>query len=278
MKRNGAILAFAIASGAAVAAGAAILAMSGSPTSTWVRNPAAWIVGALLAVAASRLKQPWHFAGLIAASFAALAGTFAAAPVEGVHRWLDLGPLHMNAAALVLPAMIASLARLEQTWAKLSIVAAAGAILVLQPDASQASAFAAGSVVLLVRTAGSTLEKLASAVLCVAVAIAGWMRLDSLEPVAEVEGIFALAGSVSIALAIVASAALAATCLAPLGGGRGWRSDNAALALIAYFTVTALAPLVGSYPVPLVGLGMSFPVGWWLGVALAAGPSRTNVR
>jgi hypothetical protein len=40
------------------------------------------------------------------------------------------------------------------------------------------------------------------------------------------------------------------------------------LALTAYFVSAALCPVFGAFPVPLIGLGMSFPVGYWLGIAL----------
>jgi hypothetical protein len=44
-----------------------------------------------------------------------------------------------------------------------------------------------------------------------------------------------------------------------------------ALALTACCVVTAVAPMFGAFPVPLVGVGMSSIVGFWLGAgALAA--------
>lgn len=269
-------LAFAAASALAVGAGAAVLALGGWPVSIWARNPIAWVVGALTALAAARLHRPWHFAAVIVVGLATLAATFAAAPVKGIHRWLDIGPLHINAAGLVLPAILTSLARFERVAVQLAIVAATGAVLVLQPDASQSTAFAAGAaLLLLLGRRRSPSEMLLGALICAAIAIAGWLRPDTLEPVAEVEGIFTLAAQVSVALAAIAAAALAATCLSPLLSRDGSRVSGGALA--TYFALSALAPVVGAYPVPLVGLGMSFPVGWWVGVALAS-PRRAEPR
>jgi hypothetical protein len=48
----------------------------------------------------------------------------------------------------------------------------------------------------------------------------------------------------------------------------GHPARDAALALSAYFFTVAIVPFFGWFPVPLVGLGMSFPVGWWLGMGL----------
>ena len=45
------------------------------------------------------------------------------------------------------------------------------------------------------------------------------------------------------------------------------KSAPAALALAAYFAATSLAFVLGAYPVPLAGYGLSFVIGWWLGFA-----------
>ena len=44
----------------------------------------------------------------------------------------------------------------------------------------------------------------------------------------------------------------------------------AALALSAYFVFSALTPLFGAFPVPLVGIGVSPVIGFWMGAGLLA--------
>lgn len=83
-----------------------------------------------------------------------------------------------------------------------------------------------------------------------------------------------LALDVVPALAAFGAVALAGAAAAPLRLAENGKVGDAALALGTYFAVVALMPLAGAYPVPLVGLGMSFPVGWWLGVGLLCGPGR----
>jgi hypothetical protein len=80
-------------------------------------------------------------------------------------------------------------------------------------------------------------------------------------------------------LAITMGASLAAAALSPLlfwkDSGLRWP----AAALSACFAATALAPFFGAYPVPLAGYGLSFVIGWWLGIAaLAASKSQPNQR
>ncbi|HVM21707.1 MAG TPA: hypothetical protein VM308_00200 [Sphingomicrobium sp.] len=262
-------LVFALASAVAVGAGAAALAMTGSPPSTWVRNPLSWLVGAVLAAFLYPPRGERSSLVAIALALAVLLATFAAAPVDGVHRWLDIGPLHINAAALVLPSLLALLARTEGFTIQAATVAATGTILVLQPDASQATAFAGASALILLVRARSPWKKLLGVAMCLAVAASSWLRPDTLDPVPEVEGIFVLAMQASPALAFVAGAGLALACAAPLFGAVSRERNSAPAALTLYFAVSALAPAVADFPVPLVGLGMSFPLGWWIGIALA---------
>jgi hypothetical protein len=273
-----ALLIFALASLAAVVAGAGTLAAAGLAPGTWLRNPIAWAVGAALGAA---LYAGGRSAGVRGAAMLlaplGLAATFLAAPVDGVHRWIDLGPLHINVAALLLPPMIAA-AGLAGIASRLAVPAALGAaiLLVLQPDASQASALAAAMLVLLARSRGPAAPRAAFAAAFAAIALIAWLRPDPLQPVPEVEGVFGLARATAPLLAILGAAALAAAAAAPLRLARHGSAGDAAFALAAYFVVVALAPLAAPFPVPLVGLGMSFPVGWWLGIALLIAGARTD--
>lgn len=269
-------LVFAVASALAVGAGAVALAIGGAPVSAWIRNPLAWVVGALAALGIAKLGQPRQASALIGIGLLVLVATFAARPVDGVHRWIDIGPLHIHAAALALPVLLVSLARLNHWLVQLALVGLAGVLLVLQPDASQASAFAASSAVLLYRRAESPAGGLAAAGICAVIIIASWLRPDPLEPVPEVEGILAMAAQASLLLAVIAAAALALTCLAPLVHARSGRANDGPIALAVYCAIVALAPAVGAFPVPLVGLGMSFPLGWWLGFVLATKAQRSD--
>jgi cell division protein FtsW (lipid II flippase) len=274
------VLIFAGASFAAVALGSLILALTGLPPGSWLRNPIAWVAGLVLAaglIVAGRSPSILRAAPSIAVL--ALAATFLAAPQDGVHRWIDIGPLHVTVAALVLPMALVALAFLGiATRAGLVFSAAIGALLVLQPDASQATAFLVAASLLLVRSPVSPRVRIVAVGAALLLALVAWMRPDPLQPVAEVEEIFSLAYALSPALAAGAALALAAASFAPLAirsNAEPGRTD-AALALTLYFVVTALCPAAGAFPVPLVGLGMSFPVGYWLGIALLCAKERTR--
>jgi cell division protein FtsW (lipid II flippase) len=269
------IVIFGVASLVAIAAGCVAMAESGVAPSSWLRSVVAWIVGGVLAWLLARYGGPRSAStggGLV--TTAALIATLFASPVDGVHRWLDIGPLHINAAALFLPALIVGLATVGIARPMgLAIALLTATILLAQPDASQLTAFAIAASILVARSAPATVAQRwkALALLIAAVfAIWGWMRPDALQPVAEVEQIFAMCAAVSPILAFIAGLALAAAALAPLARSSptGHPARDAAIALSAYFVAVSIVPFFGWFPVPLVGLGMSFPVGWWFGMGL----------
>lgn len=266
---------FALLSLAAVALGCAIAAAHDVPTGSWARNVVAWGVGAAAAWAVARRASvlPWF---LLAAPLALLATLFNA-DVDGVHRWIDAGPLHVNAAAILLPPAIVALAALgERGWTWLVAAATLG-LLVLQPDASQATAFGAGMVVVLALLRAPAAVRAGGVAATVLAVAAAWLRPDPLAPVPEVEEIIGLAWAWSPLAGAAAVVLLAATVLYPLRMTTPARPrpGRAALALAACWLATVIAPALGAFPVPLVGVGMSAVLGFWLGAgALAASDGR----
>lgn len=266
--------AFGILSLAAVGAGCAIMSLSGVAPGSWIRNLMAWAVGGAFAAALFAYDRSRSASlAALALTTAGLAATLIVPGQQGVHRWVDIGPLHINVAALLLPIAVVALAT-AGIWSKAGLAAALAmsALLVMQPDASQMTAFAAAAAVLFLHSPASRLRGLAGSAGAVLLAGIAWMRRDPLEPVPEVEQIFSLGFAMSPLLALVAGLALAAASLAPATAKGEARQAGSALA--AYFAAAAMAPLFGWYPVPLVGLGMSFIVGYWLALGFLCAPAR----
>jgi cell division protein FtsW (lipid II flippase) len=273
---------FAVASLIAIGLGAATLAGTGHASGSWLRNPAAWLVGLVLALGLTRARNLLRVSQVIlGVAFVAVALTFLAPAQSGVHRWIDAGPLHINVAALLLPAAIVGLGFCG-IWSRTSLafVAAMAALLVLQPDASQATSFLVAVIILLGGSTAPGAGRIAAIAVAIVAAVMSWTRADPLQPVAEVEGIYRLAKTVSPILPIAAAIALAATSLAPLciRNTTGPARRIAALALAGYFVSAAVCPAFGAFPVPLIGLGMSFPVGYWLGIALLCAKGSFSSR
>lgn len=247
------------------------LALHGASFSTWFGNPIGWLAGVVFGAALILAGRSRRLSvGAIAISVAALAATLITPGQSGVHRWLDLGPLQVNIAALVLPITVVSIATLSLAPAVLlAIIGLIGVILVAQPDASQASTFLIAAAIILVRSRLPFIPLVCGLFGAAALVTCAWTRPDPLQPIAEVEGVLPLLAGDSGALAAAAALGLAITCLVPLlrQSSRDAAGGRAAEALSVYFAATAVMPFLGAYPVPLVGAGMSFPLGLWLAMA-----------
>lgn len=267
---------FGLLSLAAVATGAVVCAASGVPTGLWMRNLAAWVAGAAAAVGIAALTRPAALPIVLLAAPIALAATFLGPDQLGVHRWVRAGPLHMNVAMLVLPSAVVAFAALapSRTWPWIAAILAL-ALLVAQPDASQATTLAAVAGMLAIVTAPRPSVRAVVLGAAGLLLVAAWMRPDPLQPVPEVEGIVGLAFAVSPVAGALAVLLLVAVAASPaLASARQPGLGPPALALGLCFLGWAATPLLGAYPVPLVGVGLSPIVGAWLGVGVLAGLAK----
>jgi cell division protein FtsW (lipid II flippase) len=279
-KDAGFLALFAALSLAAVGVGCAVARANGAPAGVWGRDLAAWAVGGLLAAAVGRWAGRRTLAGLLIAAPLGLAGTLLAAGQQGVHRWVDLGPVHMNVAEVLLPAAVVALAAMSDTrWAGLAGAVALG-FLIAQPDASQATALGGAILAVVALRPLRGLWRMGAIVLVGVAVAAAWGRRDPLAPVADVEGIMGLASALSPLVAMLAWVALAGAVLAPLVISRvdARPVRMAAFALALYGVGSATAPLLGAFPVPLVGMGVSPILGFWLGAGLLAALARLGRR
>ncbi len=253
------------------------------PSSRWGLN----LIGGVLsaAVCAVFLARSRGAMSKTAASISAclaagaLAATFAMAGSMGVHRWIQVGPLTLHAGAVCLPVLIVALAALDTfggklRWAPLFLAISAAMLLLLQPDAAQATAFAGAAFVLLIANDQRTRAAWAAALVIAVSAAWTWTRLDPMPPVPYVEGIVGLARQSGQGWLVASIAALAVLPLpffvSPLS-----RHSAVARALGVYLCICILAPLLGHFPVPLVGFGLSPIVGYFVALAnLRLGDSR----
>lgn len=272
-RRGGLFLLFGGLSLAAVVLGAVVSAANGVPASTWVRNLAAWGVGALAGGAIAALARPGAATLALCAAPVGLAASFLSPDLESVHRWIDLGPVHLNVAMLLLPASIVGLATLaaERRWPWIVVAVALG-LLAAQPDASQATALAAATAVIAAVAIRQPAARLAVVTAAAGLAALAWLRPDPLTPVAEVEGIIGLAFTLSPWVAGLALALLTAMAVTPVicTVKQQRTSRLAGVALGLCLLVWAIMPFLGAFPVPLIGMGMSPIIGAWLGVGLLA--------
>lgn len=269
----GLLLLFGVVSLAAVVTGCAVAAVHGVPPGSWIRNLAAWAAGAAAAAGIAAAARPGVLPVLLWILPLGLAATFLGPDLDGVHRWVNLGPLHFNIAMLLLPPALVALA--VPTQARLTswiAVLASLALLAAQPDASQATTLAAVGALIAARTVGAPIARAGLIGAAALLAALSWFRPDPLKPVAEVEQIMGLAFALSPAAAALALLLLIGAAAAPIITTRQGAPPLrlAGQALGGCLMLCTAMPFLGAYPMPLVGMGMSPILGAWLGVGLLA--------
>jgi hypothetical protein len=255
--------------------GALIMRQHGVPSSRWGLNLFGGVLSAAICapfLARSRTAMSKTAANISAALAAgALAATFAMAGSMGVHRWIQVGPLTVYAGAVCLPVLIGALGVLDAfggklRWAPLFLAISVAILLLLQPDAAQATAFAGAAFTLLIANDRRAHAAWAAALVIAVFPAWTWTRFDPLPPVPYVEGIIGLARQSGPAWLV---ASLAALALLPLPFFVSPLSCHSAVAraLGVYLCICILAPLFGHFPVPVVGFGLSLIVGYFIALA-----------
>lgn len=244
---------------------------AGVPTAVWLTNVAATFAGLLLAFV-WRMPRPARALtqlAIAAVAIAAILLPFVSRGMMGVHRWVFVGGFSLQSSAIVAPLLIACIAAIAR-WhsvGAIAIAVLATSILALHPDAAQATSFAAAcSVLLAFDVERRRLPAIIGVALLLMAAMMSFTRQDHLPPVAHVEEIYALVASRGVAWAALGAAALLLLPL-PFFALFARSRDRLTLALAAYVAMTVLAPFWGTFPVPVMGYGVSHILGYFIALA-----------
>lgn len=256
--------------------GACVMVLSGVSASIWLQNVVAVFLCSCVAAVCVRVpRKPDVYNGRKADVGLALCGILILATlfqggIEGVHRWLGLGPVSLHIATIVVPAAIYLIA-LELAEGRnvvaLSWAFMIGFVFLLQPDASQLTGFALAMMFCLFRGGIGAGIRLLATVLLIAMSVLAWLHLDSLDPVAHTEGIVLMSGQISSALQGVGLASVYAfpVSIAVVASG----SDRlAAQSIVIYYWGITTCALFGNFPFPILGYGVSPIVGYFLAAIL----------
>ncbi len=241
---------------AAIGLGCLHLLLVGAPPTYPAINAVAAVL-ALLAGAGLRSRSEfWALAGGAAVLATALLGT----PVEGIARWVALGPLRLQPSLILVPPLVIAFAR-RPGWAHGLALAMALVALGLQPDRGTAGAAALALVLIVPGRSSHAVRGMA----VLAVAVFGWtlLRPDSLGGVRFVEDVFVAARGRPAAVVVLALGVIA--MLAP--GAIRWMErprDCAGVAMIAIWAGLLIAAAAGAYPTPVLGYGASGVIGFVL--------------
>jgi hypothetical protein len=234
-------------------------------------NIAAAALGLLLCASSRYLPDlpPSAMPLLAAAGIGTLLLTFASAGILGVHRWVPVGGFRLHAAAIVTPILIVCIAVLarRQSVASTAVAVVSTTVVALQPDAAQATSLAVATAIILTRELrGRRAHVMTGLALLAGASVLAFVKDDPLPPVRHVEGIFGAVASMGAAWAIGGAVSL---LLLPVPFFALWAysRNSVPLALCAYVALTVLAPAWGTFPVPVMGYGVSPILGYFLALA-----------
>lgn len=185
--------------------------------------------------------------------------TFIDSGMDDVHRWLSIGPINLYISSICGPILIIELWILIKNNNDLLagvITVIVAVLLVLQPDASQLTAFAIPMmIVLFIKINNRKLSYFIIGILIFLVIIS-WMFLDSLPPVIYVEEILGLVMDMGLAWSILGIISL---IILPMPfffiSNENERILSRCIGL--YFVIIILTTFFGNFPVPLMGYGIS---------------------
>lgn len=258
----------------AALAGAVVFAVAGVGARVWAVQAAALCLAVAIASTGTRLNRREGFrfpAGvIIGASLLGLAAPLFT-PASEPDRWLSIGPVSLYVAPIVLPALLIGcsvwLARGGRSalFASAAVVGAS-LLLALQPDASQTLALLVATAIASARSRSAVSI---GAVLGAGVSAAwAFSQPDPLQPIAHVEGVFALALTHSLPAGIAVAAGAAALVIGLQVNASIGRKSLSVVA--AYYAVLFACSIAGLTPAPLVGYGAGPVLGFGLLVAVAS--------
>ena len=275
MRQAGSVLALGTL---ALAAGMAFLWIAGALPGMATRNAAAYAIGLLLGWGAHRIAYLGHGAAILFALASAILGAVLIAGIEldGVKRWLALGPLTLQPALILAPLLVALAASREGRHWRVAILAPI-LLVALQPDAATLLALVAGTAAMVTFAAGRARSGwsarrigIAAGAICIAVLGLLAAGIQTPPPVAFVEGtvgIASLSGPTAMLLHFAAIALMIAALLS--------QSGQAGFALAAYFATAAIMAIFWAFPMPVAGAGPSHAIGFGIAIGwLAANRQR----
>lgn len=239
----------------AVVLGAVASVDAGVSWQAFLPNVLAVVVGAAAFFTMAQLPMVRVVRVFAVVGLLLLVGSLLVPGLDGVHRWLRLGPLQLHVSSAWLPWWCALLLDDDRRWRArgAAIVVCVQLLHALQPDAAQATALAV--VVAALRRPLWLLLVLVLGAAC------AWGQPDPLLPVAHVEHIHELINNAGLApFAAVAAAVLLAAPFRSSTSPPRLFARGAALTLL---TSWALTFLVGAFPCAVFGAGAGAVLGYW---------------
>ena len=249
------------------------------PLLVFLPNVAGAIIGAgfYFAFQKNRGFVTKYIIAISAVGIALVAASFLFPGTSGVHRWILLGPLALNISMALSPLIIFGIDLIldRNHDLALAMTFAIGLVHALQPDAGQATSFAAGMLYIYgFKNRIPKSIRFGGIIITFILAARAWTSADPLEPVPQVEEILHVIAREGVA-GVIASFVAIGLVLWPFAIGLKRRdltdsSQAFRIALFLYFVTQFIVAELGHFPVPVIGAGAASVIGWFVALALRA--------
>lgn len=188
--------------------------------------------------------------------------------LQGVHRWVSIGPVKFYATSIAIPIVFIELWNVLQTknwWISVVITIVISILLTLQPDASQLTAFIIPMIILIWSKTNNKFFRYSILGLLSILAINSWIFLDGLPPVSYVEEIVSLVANMGIIWLVLGIISLVILPL-PFILFPSKNSKLLSICIGIYFIIILISTIFGNFPVPLMGYGVSPIIGYFISI------------
>ena len=259
-----------IISAPAIIIGAVTMYMNNVPTSIYIQNILCLIILGLISYFVISKEYSFNKDITIILTILSLLLTFINPGIEGVHRWVSIGPIRLYVSSIVLPIIIINLWKIidkknNSIWISMISVICISIILALQPDASMITAFAIPMIILFWNSNIKNIFRIFIIIFLSILTTFSWIFLDELAPVSYVEGIIELVKNMGILWFILGIITL---IILPLPFILFPIKEYKLLSLCIgiYFFILLVSTIFGNFPVPLMGYGISPIIGYFISI------------
>lgn len=260
--------------------GAIAMRSNNVPSIIFVQNIVCLLAGWLIscyAISKNSQTRKSKNVGIIILILVVYILTFIDLGMDGVHRWVSLGPIRLYISSIFVPILIIELWKQLQKNNEVLVVVITGVVsilIALQPDASQLTAFAIPMMLILISKVNSKIFCYIIVSVLTLVVITSWIFVDSLPAVLYVEEIVSLVMGMGLVWSILGISSL---ILLPLPfillAKANFKMLSRCIGL--YFLIVIITTFFGNFPVPLMGYGISPIIGYLIAITWLIKPSET---
>lgn len=247
--------------------GAITMYFNNVPAVIWGQNIGVALVGGIVSYFILRKKHNCNNIYVLWISIILLFFTYFNIGLEGVHRWISIGPIKLYVSSIVMPILIIVIHKLINNKSVSSYIAIglASVIMFIQPDASQLTGFSVAIIIILLSKLRKKLITYILISIMIILSVFLWINLDTLKPVDYVENIIFMVtdlGYLWIILCFISLIMLIIPFI--LFPPRNFRVLSITIGI--YYLVILGSTFFGNFPVPLMGYGISPIIGYYISI------------